>query len=398
MARLSIGWQVAACCLRRHVLMVVCLIGACLVAAPLAADSIERVEVQRKGNLLHLEGRVLVEGQDGSLLLQTRDGMIWVLSAEEVQSRKALESPFEPLDAKALGDRLLEQLPAGFQVRTTDHYVIAFNTSEAYARWCSTLLERLYRAYFRFWEKRGLELHEPEFPLPVVIFDDQRGYAEFSRDELGEATSAVIGYYNFRTNHMVMFDLTGLAQASRTRRRRFSSTQIRQLLAQPGSERNVATIVHEATHQLAYNTGLQTRYAVTPFWLAEGLAIYFESPDLKNGTGWRTIGRVNRYRLREFQSNLRHRPANRLEQILTDDSLFRSSKTGGAAYADAWALTYYLIRKRPKDFVAYLREFSKLQPLENLSAEQRLRQFRKYFGSDLEELDRAVIRYMSRLR
>ncbi len=356
------------------------------------------VRIQRAGQALQLKGRVLVEGQDGSLLLQTRDGVIWVVQADELRWRDQDTVPFAPLDRETLGQRLLAQLPAGFQLHTTDHYVVAYNTSTAYARWCATLLERLHRAYFRFWEKRGFELRRPEFPLPVIVFDDRGDYAAFSRDELGEAASAVIGYYNFRTNHMVMFDLTGLAQPSRTRRRRFSSSQIRQLLAQPGSERNVATIVHEATHQLAYNTGLHTRYAVNPFWLAEGLAIYFESPDLKNASGWRTIGRVNRFRLAEFRRNASQRAADRLEQLLTDDSLFRNARTAPAAYADAWALTYYLFRRRPKDFVAYLKEMSKLEPLEELTAKERLKQFRKYFGADLEQLDRDLVRYVGRLR
>ena len=40
----------------------------------------------------------------------------------------------------------------------------------------------------------------------------------------------------------------------------------------PDWERNVATIIHEATHQLAYNSGMQRRYADNPMWVSEGLA------------------------------------------------------------------------------------------------------------------------------
>ncbi len=362
------------------------------------AWGVDRVQLERQGRSIELQGRVLIEGEDGSLLFQTRDGTIWVISAKELNQHDSDTAPFSALDREAFGKRLLAQLPAGFQLRQTDHYVIAYNTSQAYANWCGSLLERLYRAYFKFWEKRGFELHEPEFPLAVVVFDNRGDYAEYSRGELGDATSAVIGYYNFRTNQMVTFDLTGLAQADRTRRRRFTSRQIRELLSRPGAERNVATIVHEATHQLAYNTGLQTRYAVNPFWVAEGLAIYFESPDMKNTSGWRTIGRVNRFRLASFKQNLARRPPNRLEAIITDDGLFRSSETAPAAYADAWALNYYLFRKKSKDYVAYLRELSKLKPLESYTPEQRLRQFQRYFGTDLQRLERDLVRYVGRLR
>ena len=360
--------------------------------------AIEKIELSQEGKNIVLSGRVLVEGQDGSLLFQSRDGVIHVISKEEVKQRSSESRPFEPLSQDAFGRQLLDSLPGGFQLQTTDHFVIGYNTSEAYARWCGNLLERLYRAFFAFWEKREFELKPPEFPLAVLIFEDQADYVAYSRSELGAAAEAVIGYYNFRTNQMVMFDLTGLAQANRTQRRRYSSSQIRQLLSQPASERNVATMIHEATHQLAYNTGLQTRYAGNPFWVAEGLAVYFESPDLRNTTGWRTIGRVNRFRLQEFTRQLPTRSPNRLAQLLADDALFRNSGTASAAYADAWGLNYYLFRKKPKDYVAYLTELSKMSPLQAPSAEDRLEQFRRFFGSDLERLDKDMTAYLRRIR
>ena len=38
------------------------------------------------------------------------------------------------------------------------------------------------------------------------------------------------------------------------------------------------------------NTGLQTRYADNPFWVSEGLAVFFETPDLRSKNGWNAIG------------------------------------------------------------------------------------------------------------
>ena len=48
------------------------------------------------------------------------------------------------------------------------------------------------------------------------------------------------------------------------------------------------TVIHEATHQIAFNCGLHTRYADNPLWLTEGMALYFETPDLRSRSGWRT--------------------------------------------------------------------------------------------------------------
>ena len=82
------------------------------------------------------------------------------------------------------------------------------------------------------------------------------------------------------------------------------------MLARPEAEQSVATIIHEATHQIAFNSGLQTRFADVPLWVSEGMAVFFETPDLQSAKGWRTIGAVNTTRLdRSFVSYLpRGRP------------------------------------------------------------------------------------------
>src|SRR5207253_9543744 len=64
---------------------------------------------------------------------------------------------------------------------------------------------------------------------------------------------------------------------------------------------NIATVIHEATHQIAFNSGMHTRYADNPLWLAEGMAMYFETPDLSSKSGWKTAGAVNDLRLGQFQ-------------------------------------------------------------------------------------------------
>ena len=42
-----------------------------------------------------------------------------------------------------IAQRLLAELPAGFGVYTTTHYLILYDTSPAYAQWCGSLFERL---------------------------------------------------------------------------------------------------------------------------------------------------------------------------------------------------------------------------------------------------------------
>ena len=63
--------------------------------------------------------------------------------------------------------------------------------------------------------------------------------------------------------------------------------------------------------------------------------------------GWRGIGAVNEPRLERFQQYLSARPADSLETLIRDDRRFRDARQNIDAYAEAWALTYFLINKRP---------------------------------------------------
>ena len=121
-------------------------------------------------------------------------------------------------------------------------------------------------------------MQEPRFPLVAIVFNTKEAYLAYSEREIGETAKALIGYYNMQTNRMVSFDLTGVAGLA-AGNNRFSSTQlISQAFAQPGAERTLATNVHEAVHQLSFNTGLQVRLADNPLWFSEGMAMFFETP------------------------------------------------------------------------------------------------------------------------
>ena len=212
---------------------------------------------------------------------------------------------------------------------------------------------------------------------------------------MGEAGESIIGYFGLTSNRMTMYDLTGVE--SQGHGRIGTTAQINQILAQPEALRTVATIVHEATHQIAFNCGLHTRLSDCPRWFSEGIAMYFETPDLRSPKGWRGIGSVNRPRLEQFQQYLAARPANSLETLIRDDKRFTDPKRALDAYAEAWALTYFLIHQHPKEYVAYLRMLSAKKPLVQDGPERRLDEFRQAFG-DLPKLDAEFLRYMARLR
>jgi hypothetical protein len=357
------------------------------------AWGLDYVTLMQDGQRRELEGRIEVEAEDGGVLLLGRDGVLWPVPKEDLVERRKDEKPFVPLSRDELAKKITAELPDGFRIHSTKHYLICYNTSPAYAEWVGGLYERLFAAFYNYWQRRKVELKEPQFPLVALVFDSQASYARYARGELGDNTRSIIGYYSLKSNQVNMYDLTGIEELKFSGDRN-SAARINAVLSQPGAERTVATIVHEATHQLAFNSGLQTRFADIPFWVSEGIAIYFETPDLQSSKGWRNIGGVNRVNLFNFRKSLKNRPPDALVRLLSDDKRFRDPQTASDAYAEAWALNYFLLRKREADYLQYLTELSRLSALVEEGPEFRLTMFKKYFGSDLAALDAEFLRYM----
>ena len=257
-----------------------------------------------------------------------------------------------------------------------------------------SLLERLTTAFINYWRSRGVRLHEPESPLSVVIFAKKQDYLAHAREEIGDAAEGVVGYYSLRTNRVTMFDLTGL----QTGGGRGNRAEITRMLRQPQAAVNIATVVHEATHQAAYNTGLHRRFADVPLWVAEGVAVYFETPDLDSSRGWRRVDEINPPRFQRFLRYAANRPANSLRTLLADDSRFRNLESANDAYAEAWALNYFLLQTQHKRYAEYLKTLAEKPPLVYDSPEERIAAFEIALGGSVEQIDAAFLRYMQRLR
>ncbi len=370
---------------------------ACFLAlAPLSAGALETVAYKAQGTLRTVTGRVLASDRDGSLYLQEDDGAVWLIRGDEVLRHSSDERPFVPASGEELAERLRATLPAGFQVYSTPHYQVAYATSRDFAKWTASMLERLHRAFTAYWKKQGFELHEPEFPLVVIVYPDATSFARASAKDLGGTPGGIVGYYNLKSNRVTMYDLSGLEKL-RAPGRRGSLREISQMLATPAAAPLVSTIIHEATHQIAFNCGLQTRFADLPLWLVEGMAVYFEAPDLSTGRGWRGIGKVNYPRLEVFKRNLPKWNPGSLAALVATDKRLRDPRYAADAYADAWALNYYLIKYRRKDYNTYVRLLSEKPAMQEGTADQRLAEFRLHFG-ELSELQSDFLKRMSRVR
>lgn len=338
------------------------------------------------------EGRLIVAAVDGGLLLETTDTRYVTIQPDTIIAREAIASPPAADEPWALGQRILAELPAGFELHLTQHYIVCHATSRDYARWAGGLFERLHDAFGNYWTRAGLELTDVERPLIVLIFANRRDYEAYAVRDLGAAADRVVGYYNLLSNRIATYDLTG--SDALPRRAGHSGPAVREILAQPEAAGLVSTLVHEATHQLAFNRGMHRRLAPVPVWVSEGIATVFETPDLRSTGGWRGIGMVNRSRLDRFRRG--YQPGD-LEQIVTADDRFRDAETALDAYAAAWALSWFLLETKRPQFVAYLRTLAAKRPLAADSPAQRRADFTAAFGMPPADLEPLLLRHISRL-
>lgn len=388
------------CSYRRCPLALIALLAALLVpVAPPAAWALERLTVALPDQpQKQLVGEAIVEARDGGMLLKTADGAIHRLPAKTIRNRKTDDEKLVPLTREELTKQLLAELPPGFRIHDSKNYIVCYNTTRTYAEWTSSLLERLQRAFISYWKKQKSPVKAPEQPLVVLVFADQASYADYAKKDLGASVSNIIGYYNLETNRIMMYDLTGMQAFRQNAGARGSLHDISQLLSQPQAEPLVATIVHEATHQIAFNCGLQTRMVANPYWLTEGMATFFETPDLGSRSSWSGIGNVNYSRFDLFRDNYAAGKTVPLERMLSDDKLFTTPETAVDSYAQAWAWNYFLIRTRPKEYAGYLKMIAEKPLLLEDKKGQRVQEFRQHFGEDLGVLEDNFYRDMARVK
>ena len=334
----------------------------------------------------------LVAMDDETAWVMTREGRLEKLAVEDIKSFKRISPKFQSLTSAQVRDGLRREFGKGFEVAGSEHYLVCAPPGKAqeYAK----LFEGIYRSFHGYFSVRGFKFEKPEFPLVAIVFPDHKSFDDYcKRDEL-RAFPGLMGYYLRTSNRVALFDPNSdqTAHSSPAGRRGLNrmAASIEAELAD--------TIVHEATHQVAFNTGLHTRIGENPKWVVEGLATVFESPGIRSSTAGRgrAFTRINRDRYLWFQNyaQSRRKPKS-LAAFVCSDHKFQSATLD--AYAEAWALSFYLIETRPSKYAGYLKAIAERDPLKDYPAEERLADFQNAFGNDLEMLEADFLRFISRL-
>jgi len=338
-------------------------------------------------------GRILVRAVDGGILFEERNGHYWTIIRESIYEERLTGNKFKYFSPEELKQNILKELPNDFQTWTSKRYLLFSNMPQEYSDWCVKLLEQLCNSFHRDWKNSVVKTRPLETPLIVILFTRQSEMAEYSRKENLQKNIPNKGFYSPQTNRVVLVDLS----------RNTPLPQLRNRQADPRTYQdamfNAATIVHEATHQLCFNTGLMNRFADNPLWLSEGLAMYYETPNERSRNGWSGGGKLNHSRLLEYKTfRAQVESEKSLPSLIESSQRFSKAETAGGAYAEAWMLTYYLMKKRKGDLSTYLKTIASKPPLIFEDETAHRQDFEAVFGKDWQKLGKAVNRYTDRLK
>ncbi len=207
-----------------------------------------------------------------------------------------------------------------FRSSETEHFFGIGDAPDPYREQALRIGETLATAFQKHFRGKGFDVNLPKHRLTVVTLAGPDSYAAF----LGRDPGQVIGgHYDLDTNRLVIFDFRPDAA---------------NLAADP-QRINTLTLIHEATHQLTFNTGMLDRVGDIPLCLSEGLAMY--------GEVWRPTGRpqpqmgaINTPRLQALAQGAAWIP---LDRLLNDDEPLRAEVTQQQAYAQSWLLVHALL-------------------------------------------------------
>ena len=315
----------------------------------------------------------------------------------------------------------------GMRIAKSPHYILLHDTDEGVSGKRSRaeerleLLERVYESFLLKFYSRGIQLEVPRRRLMVVLFKDRGDFLAFS-SKLGPDMQSVAGFWHSKTNIAVFFDqgesdrfaavraaeraYQRAAQEAKRNRKRIANVQeivrsaeaLRMMMRIAREDADIEVVSHEATHQMAGNTGLLPRHVEIPAWIHEGLATYFEAPE---DATWSGVGAVNSDRLRRYRQLAEDNEHSHIDFIV-GDQVFDFAKSLGATlhgYAQAWALTHFLIEEHFAGYTAFCRRLGEMPPDTRISSEVLQRVFSSCFAeTDIEQLNGQWKTYMRGLQ
>jgi hypothetical protein len=363
---------ISAASLRRLALLLIA--GQFLCGSTIAAPKRFMIETLVRGTAL--EGAPLTWSEQRVVLL-ARDGRLWDFSPDDAENFHKTTSYFVPYTQGEMQHRLEAEFSQGMEVTATGHYLVVHPSGQTF--WAERI-EQMYREFVHNFGVRGVSTHQPELPLVAIVFQRQETFQNYALRDGARITSDALGYYSPKTNRVSLFD-SGEGKPTSVDWRR-----------------NASTVIHEMAHQVAFNTGVHNRFAVTPTWLVEGLGTMFEARGVWAPQDYPSQSdRINRGRLAQFKqyAAARHKPGT-IQGLVASDRMFQQDTA--AAYAESWALTFYLAETQSRAYADYLKKTAARPDFALYTPAERTADFVAAFGDDWRMLDVRVARFIDELR
>jgi hypothetical protein len=323
-----------------------------------------------------VEGQPLYHSPDLAQMM-LRDGRLFEFRPSDVVSIRKSASSFRSYSDGQMRSRLAGEFGNQFEITGTGNYLVVYPRGQK-DLWAQRF-EDLHRDFVHYFAVRGFKIGEPEFPLIGVVWPSAE---EFRRHAIRSGANIgpnVVGYYSPTTNRVHLYDaMKGKHDRS-------------------GLQQTASTIIHEVTHQTAFNTGIHTRFAGTPMWVAEGLGTLFEARGVYSSRQYpHQSDRINRERLRSYKARAKDLADGFVMDMISSDQIFQTDPE--LAYAQAWALTFHLVETQPHRYSKYLAITAERKSGEIYSAAARVADFSSVFGDNYRMHEARLTRYMEGIK
>ena len=337
-----------------------------------------------------------------------------------IEARKRIRKPLG--ESIAVESQLREATRLNkMKVAVSAHYVLLHDTADTRvgrrkqtrAETRLQLLETVFECYFLKFAINGVVLEPPAEHMKVLLFAEESTFMRYSTI-LDPELALAAGFWSPKDNISVFYDqgstksmklMSELADDLKRKKAMARGTAFSQDMAHLSNafdllikvakeEADIEVVSHEATHQLAGNTGLMPLGKIGSRWAHEGLASYFETP---SGAVWGGIGSVNQTRLSDYRKIARDPSRSPLELVVSDGLFYaaRSQNQAVEAYGQAWALTYFLMETRFDKLISYYKKCNQLA--NDASPRNRVVAFTEVFG-DIRLLEREFHAFMTKLK
>ena len=307
---------------------------------------------------------------DGKVDLLRRDGRWSVLPVKSAEDYEVISPNFSVMPREKMVQKLKKEFGKRYSVSSTASFLVV-HPHGGYQKFAKPF-EDLNKRFSIYFQKRGHHLEKARFPMVAVVLNTRGEYDRMLKTKSKDPLNWV-GYYSGRSNRVITYDRTSVESES------FWKS---------------STLIHEATHQTAYNRGVHNRFGNTSSWIVEGLATMFEAEGVHNsGTHTRRKDRINASRLWVMQTAIKDGSAkHKLRDIVRSDQIFRSDQR--LAYSYAWGLTFYLAETQPRIYLNFITDDAQRPNFSAYGEKDRLVRFAEAFGSDFDNLEARMFKFL----